>query len=63
MTLLGFIALYLIASIGIGVYASEAQPVRGATTLIRLVRPRRAEWATEPVFDSARYLRRAVAAG
>jgi tetratricopeptide (TPR) repeat protein len=46
----------------IGVYASRSRPEAGTTTLIRLHRPRPADWGDEPVFDSARYLRRAVPA-
>jgi tetratricopeptide (TPR) repeat protein len=46
----------------IGVYASRSRPDRGTTTVIRLHRPRRADWAEEPVFDSARYLRHVVPA-
>lgn len=46
----------------IGVYASRSRPNAGATTVIRLHRPRPADWGAEPVFDSARYLRHVVPA-
>ena len=44
----------------IGVYASRSKPEARATTIIRLHRDRPAIWGDEPVFDSARYLRRVL---
>ena len=46
----------------IGVYASQSRPDAGTTTLIRVLRPRAAEWSVQSVFESARYLRRVVPA-
>ncbi len=44
----------------IGVYASRVRPQLGTTTVIRIHRKRIADWAEEPVFDSARYLRHMI---